>query len=472
MRIAVIGTGYVGLVTGACLADFGHTVVCADVDPGRVQQLQAGNIPFVEPGLSEVVGRNASAGRLHFTSDTQDAVADALVVFLAVGTPEGANGEADVSQILAAAREVGLSLHGYKVIATKSTVPTGTGALLREALLEWAPADAEFDIVSNPEFLREGAAVEDFMRPDRIVIGTNSERAAAIMREIYRPLYLIETPVVLTSVETAEMIKYASNAFLAIKISYINEVANLCERVGADVHVVAKGMGLDKRIGPRFLHPGPGYGGSCFPKDTRAVAALGARFGARQQIVESAIEVNERQKDTVVEKLHHLLGTLIQRKVAVLGLSFKPNTSDLREAPALHVIRRLAAVGAKVRIFDPVATDAAMAILGNGHIRAAANACDAVTGADALVIMTDWNEFRSLDLLTLGPLMRQRVIVDARNVLDPEAARTAGFLYLGTGRGTAAQWDAVIPAAPPEAASPIPQYVESLYPSPSAATSH
>ena len=445
MRIAVVGTGYVGLVTGACLADFGHTITCADLDPDRIKRLQAGEIPFVEPGLSEVVERNASAGRLHFTSDTQDAVEDAVVVFLAVGTPEGANGEADVSQILAAAREIGLSLNGYKVIVTKSTVPTGTGAKLCEALLEWAPADAQFDIVSNPEFLREGAAVEDFMRPDRIVIGTTSERAAAVMREIYRPLYLIETPVVLTSVETAEMIKYASNAFLAIKISYINEVANLCERVGADVHVVAKGMGLDKRIGPLFLHPGPGYGGSCFPKDTRALAALGARFGARQQIVESAIEVNERQKETVVEKLHHLLGTLIQRKIAVLGLSFKPHTSDLREAPALHVIRRLVAVGAKVRMFDPVATEEAQALLGNGHVHAAANALDAITGADALVIMTEWNEFRSLDLLTLGPLMRHRVIVDARNVLDPEAARTAGFLYLGTGRGTATQWDAMSP---------------------------
>ena len=301
------------------------------------------------------------------------------------------------------------------------------------------PPGIEIDVVSNPEFLREGAAVQDFMRPDRIVIGTSSERAATIMREIYRPLYLIETPVIVTDIETAEMIKHASNAFLAMKISFINEVANLCERVGADVHLVAKGMGLDKRIGSKFLHPGPGYGGSCFPKDTRALAALGERFGVRQQLVESAIAVNERQKNMVLEKLHNALGTLIQRRIAVLGLSFKPNTSDVRESPALYLCRKLMALGAQVRAFDPIAISEAAAALGRmaGAVHFATDVNDALVQTDACVIMTEWNEFRSLDLAALGPLMRQRIIIDTRNVLDPASARTAGFMYIGTGRGTA-----------------------------------
>jgi len=445
MKIAVVGTGYVGLVSGACLADFGHSVTCVDLDPRRIDMLELGQVPFFEPGLSEVVERNVAAARLRFTTDTAAAVHDAQVVFLAVGTPESSSGEADLSQILAAGAAIGRSVNGYKVIVTKSTVPIGTGARLREVLLQTAPPGADFDVVSNPEFLREGAAVEDFMRPDRIVIGTSSERAAAIMCEIYRPLYLIETPVVTTSVETAEMIKYASNAFLAVKISFINEVANLCERVGADVRVVARGMGLDRRIGPKFLHPGPGYGGSCFPKDTRALAALGARFGVRQQIVESAIDVNERQKEIVLDKLHHALGTLIQRNVAVLGLSFKPNTSDIRESPALHVCRRLVALGARVHVFDPVVTSDGTALSASlsDVVHVATNVTEAVNGADAIVIMTEWNEFRSLDLAALGVLMKQRVVVDARNILDPEAARKAGFLYIGTGRGTAAQWATV-----------------------------
>src|SRR5688572_24843382 len=364
MQIAVVGTGYVGLVSGACFADFGHTVTCVDMDPRRVAQLHAGEIPFFEPGLAEVVERNVAAGRLQFTTDTAAGVKEALVVFLAVGTPEGPNGEADVSQILTAAAQIGSTLNGYKVVVTKSTVPIGTGARIRQVLTEHLPAPIDFDVVANPEFLREGAAVQDFMRPDRIVVGTASERAAEVMREIYRPLYLIETPVVVTSVETAEMIKYASNAFLAVKISFINEVANLCERVGADVHTVAKGMGLDKRIGAKFLHPGPGYGGSCFPKDTRALAALGVRFGARQQVVESAIAANERQKDIVLDKLHNALGTLIQRQIAILGLSFKPNTSDVRESPALYLCRRLIALGAQVRVFDPIAMPDAKTALG------------------------------------------------------------------------------------------------------------
>jgi UDPglucose 6-dehydrogenase len=353
MQIAVIGTGYVGLVTGACLADFGHTVTCVDTDAARIDQLRAGGVPFFEPGLPEIVARNAGAGRLRFTTDVATAMAGTTVVFLAVGTPERPDGEADVSQVAAAPRAVAPHLDGYRVVATKSTVPIGTGAWLRTLIGRHCPAHADVDIVSNPEFLREGAAVNDFMRPDRVVVGVTSERAAAVMRELYRPLYLIETPVVVTDLETAEMSKYASNAFLAVKISFINEVAALCEQVGADVHVVAKAMGLDKRIGPKFLHPGPGYGGSCFPKDTRALAAMGRRCGAMQQLVESAIEVNLRQRARVVEKLHAELGDLAGKEIAVLGLTFKPNTSDLREAPALDVCRRLAAAGARLRAFDP-----------------------------------------------------------------------------------------------------------------------
>jgi UDPglucose 6-dehydrogenase len=436
MRIAILGTGYVGLVSGACFADFGHHVTCVDTNPLRVEQLQRGEIPFFEPGLSELVSRNVAAGRLEFATEPADAVRKALVVILAVGTPETVHGEADLSQVMAAARDVGRNLLDYKVIVTKSTVPAGTGVRLEDEIRRNLPAPVDFDVVSNPEFLREGSAVGDFTHPDRVVIGASSERAAELMRELYRPLYLIETPVVQTDVATAEMIKYASNAFLAVKISFINEIANLCERVGADVHRVAKGMGLDRRIGPKFLHAGPGFGGSCFPKDTRALAAMGTRFGAPQRIVESAIKVNERQRELIVEKLHHGLGTLIGRQIAVLGLSFKPNTSDVRESPGLYLCRRLLSVGAAVRAFDPVANREAAATLDDAGsvVRFADSVQDAVRGAHAMAIMTEWNEFRSLDLARLRPLMRQHVLVDARNILDPAAARKAGFEYFGTGR--------------------------------------
>jgi UDPglucose 6-dehydrogenase len=439
MNIAVIGTGYVGLVSGACFADFGHLVTCVDASSARVEQLQRGEMPFFEPGLQELVDRNVTAGRLFFSTRTADAVRGATVVFLAVGTPEGEKGEADLSQILTAAEQIADGIDGYKVIVTKSTVPIGTGAKLSQILRRKLATGVGFDIVSNPEFLREGAAVQDFMRPDRIVVGTSSARATDIMREIYRPLYLIETPFVITDVETAEMIKYASNAFLAVKISYINEVANLCERVGADVHVVAKGMGLDKRIGSKFLHAGPGYGGSCFPKDTRALAALGARFGAPQTVVQSAITANEHQKESVLEKLHAAVGTLINRQVAVLGLSFKPNTSDVRESPALHICRRLLALGANVRAFDPVAAAAAAEALGSSaaSVYFGRDLEDTVRGCDAIVIMTEWNEFRSLNLSAVRPLLRQPIVIDTRNVLDPERAQLDGFKYFSTGRGTA-----------------------------------
>jgi UDPglucose 6-dehydrogenase len=434
--IAIIGTGYVGLVSGACFADFGHTVTCVDSDRTRVARLVAGDVPFYEPGLTELVDRNAQAGRLLFTTDTADAVSRATVIFLAVGTPEGVDGAADLSQVGAAASAIAAAIDGYRVIVTKSTVPVGTGQWLEAQIRLAAGRPIDVDVVSNPEFLREGSAIGDFMRPDRVVIGTASERAADVMREIYRPLFLIETPIFVTDVATAEMIKCASNAFLAVKISFMNEIANLCDRVGADVHGVAKGMGLDKRIGPKFLHPGPGYGGSCFPKDTRALVALGATHGIRQQIVESAVEVNERQREVVLEKIARALGGVHGRRVAVLGLAFKPNTSDVREAPALHVCRALAAGGASLQVFDPVAAGEAAHALADldGRIHYAADAYTAAAGADALVIMTEWNEFRSLDLARLKALMRQPVLVDTRNVLDMALARGLGFTYACTGR--------------------------------------
>ncbi len=445
MNIAIIGTGYVGLVSGACFADFGHSVICVDSDTARVSRLTAGEIPFYEPGLAELVERNTAAGRLTFTTDTKHAVRESLVVFLAVGTPEGADGAADLSQIAAAASSIAASIDGYRVIVTKSTVPVGTGQWLGDQIRLLAGRSVDVDLVSNPEFLREGAAISDFMRPDRIVIGTSSERAAAAMREIYRPLFLIETPILVTDLPTAEMIKCASNAFLAVKISFMNEIANLCDRVGVDVHGVAKGMGLDKRIGSKFLHPGPGYGGSCFPKDTRALAALGSANGVRQQIVESAIEVNERQRQVVLDKIGAALGGVRHRTIAVLGLAFKPNTSDVREAPAVHICRALAAAGATLRVFDPVATGEAAHVLADVRhsIEYVRDAYEAAAGADAALIMTEWNEFRSLDLERLRGAMRTAVLFDTRNVIDPTHARQTGFEYLCTGRQTVGAGDRV-----------------------------
>jgi UDPglucose 6-dehydrogenase len=447
MDIAVVGTGYVGLVSGACLADFGHTVVCVDANPQRIDQLQRGEVPFFEPGLAELVQRNAGAGRLRFTTDMSYGIRDAVVILLAVGTPEGANGAADLSQIEGAVRSIAPHLDGrHRVVVTKSTVPTGTGRWLADLLQKWAPTGADVDVVSNPEFLREGSAVSDFMRPDRVVIGTSSERAASVMKEIYRPLYLIETPVLMTDVATAEMIKCASNAFLAVKISFMNEIANLCDRAGADVHGVAKGMGLDKRIGSKFLHPGPGFGGSCFPKDTRALVALGTELGVPQLIVEHAIEVNERQKAITFEKMRDALGGVRGRTVALLGLAFKPNTSDVREAPALYLCRALAEAGARVRACDPFAVDEARLALGPvaGQVTFVTDAYDAAAGADAVAIITEWNEYRSLDLTLLRDVMSGRVIVDARNVLDPLAVVAAGFTYHSTGRQSVASAAALV----------------------------
>jgi UDPglucose 6-dehydrogenase len=436
MNVAVIGTGYVGLVTGACLADFGHSVTCVDTSDCRIESLRAGQIPFFEPGLGEVVARNTTASRLRFSTDVADAIRESTVVFVAVGTPEGANGEADMSQVANVATELARTMDGYRVIVTKSTVPVGTGKWLRDFLAKRVPPGMEFDVVSNPEFLREGSAVNDFMRPDRVVIGTTSERAAAVMREIYRPLYLIETPMVITDVESSEMIKYASNAFLAVKIGFINEIANLCERAGADVHVVAKGMGLDKRIGSKFLHPGPGYGGSCFPKDTRALAALGTKHLSRQRIVEAAIETNTAQRVHLLEKIEATLDGVRERRIAVLGLAFKPNTDDVRESPALFICRELVRRGATIRAFDPVAGAAAAAALADidAGVTFTRDAYEAASDADLVVIMTEWNEFRGLDLARLHASMSNPVIVDARNALDPKLTTSAGFRYVGTGR--------------------------------------
>ena len=436
MNVAIVGTGYVGLVTGTCLADFGHTVTCVDTSEFRVRTLAGGDIPFFEPGLRELVLKNAEAGRLRFTMDLGAAALEASVIFLAVGTPETESGEADLSQVERVAAQLAPHLHDYKVVVTKSTVPVGTGAWLRDTLRRAAPDTATFDVVSNPEFLREGSAVSDFMRPDRVVIGTGSERAASVMREIYRPLYLIEAPIVITDVESAEMIKYASNAFLAVKIGFVNGIANLCDQVGADVHVVVKGMGLDKRIGSKFLHPGPGYGGSCFPKDTKALASLGAHHRSPQRIVEAAIEVNLEQRRLLVEKIVRALGSVEGRTVAVLGLAFKPNTDDVREAPALYVCRQLARAGGKVRAFDPVAGQAAATALADvrDSIVFADDAYDAAAEADALVIMTEWNEFRGLDLDRVRASMARPLLIDARNVLDPAQTRAKGFEYICTGR--------------------------------------
>src|ERR671932_97756 len=362
MNIAVIGTGYVGLVTGTCFAEFGTSVTCVDVDAAKIERLKRGEMPIYEPGLDQLVAKNTQAGRLHFTTDVRTAVEQALVIFLAVGTPPREDGSADLSFIEGAARDVARYMNGYKVIVTKSTVPVGTGERLRRLIREHQPK-FDFGIVSNPEFLREGAAIDDFMRPNRVVIGSRDEAAVAIMRDLYRPLYLIETPVVVTSLEAAELTKYAANAFLATKISFINEIANLCDRIGCDVHDVARAMGMDNRIGRYFLHPGPGYGGSCFPKDTTALLSVAKQYGSECLIVGAAVEVNLRQRRRMVEKIEGLLGDLKGKEVAVLGLSFKPETDDMREAPSVDIVRALLERGARVRAYDPVAAEHARKVL-------------------------------------------------------------------------------------------------------------
>jgi UDPglucose 6-dehydrogenase len=433
MHIGIIGTGYVGLVTGACFAEFGVYATCIDKDAKKIRALRKGQVPFYEPGLEELVSRNIKNGRLRFSTSINDAVDSSLVVFIAVGTPPRGDGSADMRYVEEVASEIAENIKGYKVIVTKSTVPVGTGARLRKIISKKLKEQIDFDIVSNPEFLREGAAIEDFMRPNRVVIGAGSQQAVAIIKDLYRPLYLIETPFVITNVETAELIKYASNSFLAVKISFINELSALCERVGADVQTVAKGMGLDHRIGPKFLHCGPGYGGSCFPKDTRALLTIAENSGVTLGIVGSAVEANERQKAHMVERIKEGMGDIKGKTFAVLGLSFKPNTNDLREAPALYIIEKLLAEKAKVKAFDPVAIEAAKKLLG-GRVAFAKGPYDCVAKADAVVIVTEWNEFRNLELSRLRKLMKTQYFFDLRNIYEPEKMKKLGFKYFSVGR--------------------------------------
>lgn len=432
MHIAVVGTGYVGLVTGACFAEFGVEVTCVDVDAEKITRLANGEVPIYEPGLEQLVEKNSHAGRLRFTTDIKSAVEQSLVIFLAVGTPPLEDGSPDLSYVEAAARSIAEHMNGYKVIVTKSTVPIGTGERLRRLIREHQKTKTNFGIVSNPEFLREGAAINDFMRPDRVVIGSRDEEAIAIMRDLYRPLYLIEAPVVITSLEAAELIKYAANAFLATKISFINEIANICDSIGCDVHDVARAIGMDKRIGSKFLHPGPGFGGSCFPKDTRALAATARKFGCDSQIVEAVIEVNRRQRAAMIPKIEKLVGNLKNKTIAVLGLSFKPETDDMREAPSVDIIRGLIKSGARVRAYDPVAMPEAAKIFND--ITFAEDEYSAVNGADALVFITEWNQFRALDMRRVKELMKSPKIADLRNIYEPEDMRELGFDYVGVGR--------------------------------------
>jgi len=434
MHLCVVGTGYVGLVTGACLADFGMNVTCVDKETSKIERLLAGEIPIYEPGLDTLVAKNTREERLHFTTDLAQAIQRALVIFIAVGTPPKEDGSADLSYVIQVAEAIADNLNGYKVVVTKSTVPIGTGQLIERTIAQRTNGRHPFSVVSNPEFLREGSAIEDFMRPDRVVIGARDAQAIAIMKDIYAPLYLIETPIVITNVESSELIKYASNAFLATKITFINEVAELCEHLGADVHHVAKGMGLDKRIGPKFLHPGPGYGGSCFPKDTSALVDIARHAGRPFEIVETVVRVNERMKQRAVEKvLAALDGEPAGSTVTLLGLSFKPETDDMRDSPSIPIVRALLEAGATVRAFDPAATDTAREVLPDGVVYCT-DSYDAATGADALVIVTEWNQFRSLDLERIRGLMRRPVVVDLRNVYQPGRVREQGFVYDSIGR--------------------------------------
>ncbi|HVF22130.1 MAG TPA: UDP-glucose/GDP-mannose dehydrogenase family protein [Pyrinomonadaceae bacterium] len=432
MHIAVIGTGYVGLVTGACFAEFGVDVTCVDVDKEKIERLLNGVMPIYEPGLEQIVAKNSQAGRLRFTTDVRQAIEQALVIFLAVGTPPKPDGSPDLSYVEAAACSIADYMNGYKVVVTKSTVPIGTGEHIRKLIAERKKTKATFGVVSNPEFLREGAAINDFMRPDRVVIGSRDEEAIAIMKDLYRPLYLIEAPFVITSLEAAELTKYAANAFLATKVSFINEIANLCDRIGCDVHDVARAIGMDKRIGSKFLHPGPGFGGSCFPKDTRALSSVARQYDCGSLIVDAVIEVNQRQGQHMLTKIKELVGKLQGKTIAVLGLAFKPETDDMREAPALRIIRALVEDGAKIRAYDPVAVSEAKKLLPD--IEYADDEYAAVTQADALVFVTEWNQFRALDLVRIRDLMSTPKVADLRNIYDPDDMKEIGFEYVGVGR--------------------------------------
>jgi UDPglucose 6-dehydrogenase len=433
MRIVMVGSGYVGLVSGACFSEFGVDVICVDKDSEKVAQLCDGKVPIFEPGLEKLVASNVEAGRLSFTTDLTSAVADADCVFIAVGTPSRrGDGHADLSYVWDAAAEIAAALKGHTVVVTKSTVPVGTGDRVEEIIRQARP-DADVDVVSNPEFLREGSAINDFMRPDRVVIGTDSDRAREVLRQVYRPLYLIETPIVFTARRSAELIKYAANAFLATKITFINEMADLCEAVGADVQDVAKGMGLDGRIGNKFLHAGPGYGGSCFPKDTLALVRTAQEFGRPVRIVEAVVEVNDGRKKQMAQKVIEACGGTVEgRTIAILGLAFKPNTDDMRDAPSLDIVAKLQDSGATVRAYDPEAMGEARNLMKD--VVWCKDPYDAVAGADAMVIVTEWNAFRALDLTRIKGLMKSPVMIDLRNIYHPEDAAAVGFRYSSIGR--------------------------------------
>jgi UDPglucose 6-dehydrogenase len=433
MRIAIIGTGYVGLVSGACFSEFGVEVVCVDQDAAKISRLQRGEMPIFEPGLDALVAKNAAAARLSFTTDLPAAVAGADSVFIAVGTPSRrGDGHADLSYVFAAAEEIGRALTGYTVVVTKSTVPVGTGREVAEILRRVRP-QGQFDVASNPEFLREGSAIEDFMRPDRVVIGADSEPARAVMRALYRPLYLLETPMLFTDIETAELIKYAANAFLATKITFINEIADLCERVGADVQDVARGIGLDGRIGSKFLHAGPGFGGSCFPKDCRALVRTAHEAEAPLSIVETVVRVNDTRKDRMADKIVAACdGSVAGKTLAVLGLTFKPNTDDMRDSPSLSILPRLIDAGATIRAFDPEGMGEAAKLLPD--LVYCSDAYEAMAGADALVLLTEWNAFRALDLARVRALLGTPLVIDLRNVYQPHEMLAADLSYFSIGR--------------------------------------
>ena len=438
MRIAVIGTGYVGLVSGACFSEFGVSVTCVDTDAAKIARLRRGEMPIYEPGLEALVADNTAAGRLSFTTELLPAIEGADAVFIAVGTPSRrGDGHADLSYVFAAAAEIGRALAetragGYTVVVTKSTVPVGTGREVAAILHRVCP-NARFDVASNPEFLREGSAIEDFMRPDRVVIGADSDRAREVMRQVYRPLYLSETPMLFTDIETAELVKYAANAFLATKITFINEIADLCERVGADIQDVARGIGLDGRIGRKFLHAGPGFGGSCFPKDCQALVRTAHEAAADLAIVETVVQVNEARKARMADKIIAACGgTVAGKTIAVLGLTFKPNTDDMRDSPSLAILPRLATAGAAIRAFDPAGIDEARNLM--PELVYCDDAYDAATGADALVLLTEWNEFRALDLARIGRLLAEPLVIDLRNIYRPAEMAAAGLSYVSIGR--------------------------------------
>ena len=454
MNISIIGTGYVGLVTGTCLADFGLSVTCVDQDETKISLLNSGGVPIYEPNLEALIKKNVSAGRLTFTTDLKKAVKESKVIFIAVGTPSNNDGSANLKQVEKVAQQIAQYLNEYKVIVNKSTVPIGTATKIKEIINSFSPSPLRgehtqnflplrggrikvgvkhpFDIVSNPEFLREGSAVYDFTHPDKIVIGTTSPKALKIMQEIYRPLYLIDTPFVITNPETAELIKYACNAFLATKITFINEVANFCDKVGADVHQIAKAMGLDGRISPKFLHPGPGYGGSCFPKDTEALYHFASTCGYEFKLLKGVISANRRQRELMVEKIKHHLGNLKGKTISILGLAFKQNTDDIRKSPAIDIISLLLKEGAKIRCFDPLAMANTKKILPN--LTYCQDEYEAAHDSDALVIATEWNQFRNLDLLKIKKLLKSPILLDLRNLYDPVALKSLGFIYEGVGR--------------------------------------